>query len=517
MLPDQPPELLAARVSSGDGTRLYADATAGIAADLRWQRGAFVPDHAIVIDADSPRQRILGFGAALTDASAEVLLSMPSSHRSALLHELFATRDLSRREATALEGATQDIPTLGLTTLRLTIGSSDFSNSIYNYEPRPGAFTLQHDERRIVPLLDEIRSIQPDLRLIASPWSAPPWMKTRPTMFGRLGPGLARRTARPWLTWLGRRSRLDRRHFGDYANYLVRYCERMAELGHPVDLLTLQNEPGLAPGYPGMVMSVHDQIRLIADHLGPALAASSVHTRLLAHDHNWDAASKVLRLLGDPAAGRFLDGTAWHGYKGEPDAQSVVHRAFPKRSAHLTEITSFRDPKTLLAQPIAHDLRWHMRMIALGATRNWAESITYWNLALDGHGGPFLGPGAVPGRRHGSQMEGVVDVIASPQTNPAGNRQTTVRRNVGYYSLAHLSAVRPGARCLTSTGHETGYTLNAAFQNPDDSLVLIIASDARERRTTTIAVSGWHAELSLDPGDTVTMVISRSPRANSLQ
>lgn len=517
MLPDQPPELLAARVSSGDGTRLYADATAGIAADLRWQRGAFVPDHAIVIDADSPRQRILGFGAALTDASAEVLSTMPAPDRSALLRELFATRDATTRDATTRDTTALGLSSLGLTTLRLTIGSSDFSSSLYNYEPRPGAFTLRHDERRIVPLLDEIRRIRPDLRLIASPWSAPPWMKTRPTMFGRLGPGLARRTARPWLTWLGRRSRLDRRHFGDYANYLVRYCERMAELGHPVDLLTLQNEPGLAPGYPGMVMSVHDQIRLVADHLGPALAASSVRTRLLAHDHNWDATPKVLRLLGDPAAGRFLDGTAWHGYKGEPDAQSVVHRAFPKRSTHLTEITSFRDPKTLLAQPIAHDLRWHMRMIALGATRNWAESITYWNLALDGHGGPFLGPGAVPGQRHGSQMEGVVDVIASRQANPAGNRETTVQRNVGYYSLAHLSAVRPGARCLTSTGHETGYTLNAAFQNPDDSLVLIVASDARERRTTTIAVSGWHAELSLDPGDTVTMVISRSPRAISLQ
>ncbi|MCD7101712.1 glycoside hydrolase family 30 protein [Pseudoclavibacter sp. 13-3] len=487
MLPDQPPELLAARLTSGDSARLYADATASLAAGLRWQSGAFDPAHAIVVDTGSPRQRILGFGAALTDASAEVLSGMPAPERSALLHELFAT--------------------LGLTTLRLTIGASDFSNSPYNYEARPGAFTLRHDERRIVPLLDEIRCIQPDLHLIASPWSAPPWMKTRPTMFGRLGPGPTRRTPRAWLTWLGRRSRLARRHFGDYANYLVRYCERMAELGHPIDLLTLQNEPGLAPGYPGMAMSVRDQIRLIADRLGPALAASPVRTRLLAHDHNWNAVPAVLRLLGAPGSGQYLDGTAWHGYRGEPDAQSVVHRAFPQRSTHLTEITSFRDPKTLLAQPIAHDLRWHMRMIALGATRNWAESITYWNLALDGHGGPFLGPGSVPGRRGGSQMEGVVDVFADT---------TTVRRNVGYYSLAHLSAVRPGARYLPSSGHETGYTLNAAFQNRDDSLVLIVASDARERRTTTIAVEGWHAELTLDPGDIVTMVISRSSAPNSL-
>ena len=410
---------------------------------LHFEPGRAVqPTSAIILDATQVDQEIEGFGAALTDSAAWVLTSyLTAGAREHLLQELFSPTD-----------------GIGLGYLRVPVGASDFALYHYTYDDMPAGqrdpelrhFSIAHDEAYILPILRSVRAINPHLKIMASPWSPPGWMKRRWLPGNPLYGG-----------------RLRRDCYDIYARYLVAFVRAYADAGVGIDALTVQNEPEHAsPTYPSMRMHADEQAEFIRQHLGPALARAGLPTKIVIWDHNWSNPRYPIAVLNDPGAKRYVAGTAFHGYSfpPRPEAQSLVRAAHPDRDIYFTECTG------LIGSDFARDLRWIMRYLLIGATRHGARAVLLWNLALDEHGEPHTGAWA--------QCRGVVTVTAKGE----------VERNVEYYALGHASRfVVPGARRIAATS-TSGQIETVAFQNPDGTKVLIALNDGANLHTFTRAL-----------------------------
>src|SRR6267378_1571240 len=295
---------------------------------------------AIRVDSSRTYQQIDGFGASLTDSSAWLLSKkLTPAQRTTLLKQLFDTK----------QG-------LGLAILRQPMGSSDFSLADYSYddvppgESDPGLrrFTIDRDRQYIIPVLREALAVNPKLKIIASPWSPPGWMKTSGSVIG---------------------GTLLPSSFTPLARYFVRFVHSYEAAGVPIFAITPQNEPRNIPAdYPGMGMTAEEQTVFIREHLGPAFRDAHLETKIMAFDHNWDMIDFPDKLLSDPKAAEFSAGTATHCYGGSPEAQTKVHDHFPTKGM-------------LVAQA---DL-------IIETTRNWGQSVVLWNLALDQNHAPHLG------------------------------------------------------------------------------------------------------------------------------
>lgn len=409
------------------------------------------PTVAVAIDPQRRYQPIEGFGASITDSSAWLLQrKMRPRARAALLRELFAAPD---REPSAI----------GLGFVRLTIGASDFSLDHYSLDDVPAGeedptlrrFRLPRQQRDVVAVTRAARAINPQLRIMASPWSAPAWMKTGGSLI---------------------KGSLQDRHQEVFARYLLRYVDTLAAQGLPLFALTLQNEPAFEPeNYPGMRLGARQRIALIG-HLGPMLRAAGHDTRILDWDHNWDHPEEPIEVLSDPVASAHVDGVAWHCYGGEVSAQSQVHARFPDKSTYLTECSGGDwEPvrsggMTLLA-----------RDLIVGGTRHWARGVLLWNLALDSTAGPHAGGCG--------NCRGVVTL---------DTRTGRIVRNDEYYVLAHASRfVRPGAYRIDSTAG-TDQVDNVAFLDLDrNAIVLIAVNSSTGPRTLRVESPGRHFSYTL--------------------
>ncbi len=352
-----------------------------------------------------------------------------------------------------------------LSLLRQPMGASDFVDGpFYTYDDLPAGstdygmrhFSVEHDRQQILPLLRQALALNPALKVIATPWSPPAWMKTSGSLIG---------------------GRLidDPRIYGAYAQYFVKFIQAYQRAGVPIYAVTLQNEPqNRNPNaYPGMDMPVAQEAKLV-DALGPALQRAGLHTKLLGYDHNWsehpnDIASTPpgedpevdypFDLLRSDAA-QWLAGTAFHCYSGDQSRQTDLHNAFPDKEIWFTECSGSHGPTDPPAQVFSDTLKWHARNLVLGVTRNWGQSVVNWNLALDPSGGPHNGGCGT--------CTGVLTV---------GPGQT-VTRDAEYYTLGHLARfVRPGAVRIASSSFGTtgwnGQIMDAAFRNPDGSIALV--------------------------------------------
>lgn len=388
----------------------------------------------IVFDETKVRQEIDGFGAALTGSSVHVLTTdMDDNQRASLLKELFDP----------VEG-------IGIKYLRLTIGASDFSLADYTYNDQPpgqtdptqSEFSLGFDQQDMIPLLQQILAINPDLKIMGTPWSAPAWMKDNNNL--RNG------------------GSLQSSFYASYALYFVRYVEAMADAGIPIHAITMQNEPLVATAYPSMEVSPEQQIIFIRDHLGPAFEAANINTKIIVYDHNWDRPDYPLTVLADAGARQYIAGSAFHCYAGDKGVMQEVQNAYPEKGIYFTECSGGD-----FAPDFAENLSWNSRNLIIGAVRNSAKTVLLWNLALDQTSGPING-GC-------SDCRGVVTVNS-------GNGAVT--RNVEYYLLAHAGKfVQRGAVRIETPNTEGQGIHQVAFLNPDNSrVVLAFNSDSNEKR-----------------------------------
>jgi len=399
-------------------------------------------------------QEMVGFGAAITDASASLINGLPPPRREALLRDLFDPDS-----------------GIGLSFTRLTIGASDFSPRHYSFDDMPpgerdptlARFSIEPDHRDRIPVVQRALAINPRLKVMASPWSAPGWMKTSGKLIGG--------TLRPDA-------------FGPFAEYLLRYVEAYDSLGVPIYALSVQNEPHFEPpDYPGMRLEPAARARFIGEYLGPLLARERMGTVILDWDHNWDQPDSPLRVLADSVARRYIAGVAWHCYGGEVSAQTKVHDAYPALDAYFTECSGGE-----WAPSFADNLVWNVRTLIIGATRNWARGVLLWNLALDEQHGPHKGGCG--------NCRGVVTI---------DSRSGAVTRNVEYYALAHASRfVRPQARRIGSSSGVAGLE-SVAFRNPDGSRVLIVINTAAMEQRFVVRWGGNTLVYGLPAGAVATL------------
>ncbi len=408
----------------------------------------------IEVDTAKTFQSMVGFGAALTDASAWLLQTRLSpAQREALLQELFSPDS-----------------GIALGMVRLTVGGSDFSRAHYTFDDvAPGErddalrhFDIAPNRADVIPLMRRVRAINPDLWVMATPWSAPAWMKSSGSLY--------KGTLRPDA-------------YAAYAEYLRRLVDAFAAEGVPIALLSVQNEPHNEPAdYPGMRLTADQRADFVAHHLGPLFARRQLATQVVDWDHNWDAPESPLGVLADSLARRYISGVAWHCYAGDVAAQSRVHEAHPDKDTWFTECSG-----GAWAPNFGDNLKWNVRTLIIGATRHWARGVMLWNLALDERHGPHAG-GC-------NDCRGVVTIDSATGA---------VTRNEEYYALAHASRfVRPGAvRIASSSGVNDIETV--AFRNRDGTKVLIAVNSADVARTLAIQATGGRFPVTLPAGAVAT-------------
>lgn len=409
----------------------------------------------IYVNENHPYQQMDGFGASMTDSSAWLIgTKLAEAERHALLIDLFS-------------------PTkgIGISAVRLPMGASDFTNGPhYSYDDMPPGqtdpdlahFSIEHDMAYIVPVMQEVLQINPELKIIASPWSLPGWMKTTDSLLkGSLLP----------------------EYYDAYAGYFVKFIEAYQAEGIPIYAITLQNEPYFEPNnYPGMRIEPEDAAILVKDHLAPAFEEAGLDTKILIWDHNWDKWDYPLTFLEDADAKSQIDGVAFHCYAGTVLAQSIVHNAHPDQDLYFTECSG-----GAWVSSFADGLRSDMKSLTIGATRSWARTVIKWNLVLDTDYGPHNGGCA--------NCEGLVTIDAETGT--------VTQNNFDYYSIGHASKfVRPGAFRIASTSWPYNGLESVAFENPDGSKVLIVASTTTQSRTFAVRWGGRSLDYSL-PGDAV--------------
>jgi glucosylceramidase len=419
-------------------------------------RFAGVPANVPVIEvADTGGfQEMVGFGASITDASAILINGLPAEQREALLRELFDPDS-----------------GIGFSFTRLTIGASDFSPHHYTFDDMPpgqrdptlARFSIEPDRANRLPVVRRALAINPSLKVMASPWSAPGWMKTT----DRLVKGSLRPDA-----------------YDAFAEYLARYVDAYAAEGVPIFALTIQNEPHFEPGnYPGMRLDPPARARFIGQFLGPRLARGGSRTVIFDWDHNWDEPQSPLAVLGDSTARRYVAGVAWHCYGGDVTAQSTVHDSFPSVDTYFTECSGGE-----WAPKFGDNLVWNVRTLVIGATRNWARGVLLWNLALDENHGPHLGGCG--------DCRGVVTI---------DSKTGAVTRNVEYYALAHASRfVKPGARRIATAPNVEGLE-SVAFRNSDRSTALIVVNTASSDQRFAVRSKGGGFEYALPAGAVATL------------
>jgi glucosylceramidase len=375
----------------------------------------------ISVDPAQKYQEIDGFGFALTGGSAQHIIRMTAPERKKLLNELFGSGENA----------------IGISYLRLSIGASDLNDHVFSYNDlKPGEtdlklqqFDLGQDKKDVIPVLKEILAINPGIKIMGSPWSAPTWMKTNNNI---------------------QRGKLKEEYYPVYAQYFVKYIQQMKRQGIVIDAITIQNEPFNDGNTPSMQMFAKEQARFIRNNLGPAFRSTGIKTKIILYDHNCDAPEYPISILNDPEANKYIDGSGFHLYAGSISAMSKVHDAFPSKHLYFTEMMAVSRNSFNIAGPTDR--------ILIGASRNWSRNVILWNLAANAKNEPHTDNGGC------TMCQGAVTIEGDQ-----------VMRNTAYYVIAHASKFAlPGSVRIGST--QTTELGTAAFKRPDGKITLIVAN-----------------------------------------
>ena len=395
----------------------------------------------ITVDENTTFQTIDGFGYALTGGSASLINGL-GGNQSAFLTDIFSTAPGH----------------VASSFVRITIGASDLSSSDFTYDDMPSGqtdinlnnFSISKEMTDLVPVLKKIIAVNPSIKILATPWTAPVWMKTGAGGNGGFTGGS-----------------LNTAYYDAYARYFVKYIHAMAAQGITIYAITPQNEPLNPNNNPAMTMQSNEEANFIKNNLGPQFSANGIHTKIIAYDHNCDQPGYPEAVLGDSGANPYVDGSAFHLYAGDISALTTVHNAYPSKNVYFTE--------QFIGGPgnFGGDFGWHMNNLIIGAPRNWSRVVLEWNLAADPNYNPHTAGGC-------STCLGAVTI--------SGNNYT---RNTAYYTVAHASEfVYAGAKRISSNTF-SGSIQDVAFKNADGTKVVVALNTSSSSQTFKIK---WGSE-----------------------
>jgi glucosylceramidase len=403
-----------------------------------------------------------GVGGALTDSAATVIAALPAAQQQTVLASLFS-------------------PTngIGLNMVRLPMGSSDFSASgNYSYDDVASGttdttlahFSIAHDQTNIIPLLQSVATINPNMKLIASPWSPPAWMKTNGSMNG---------VANASTTT----SQINPAYFSSLASYFVDFIKGYQAQGLSIYAISAQNEPLNSNGtYPTAILTPTDESTFIATNLGPALTTAGLSSvKIFGMEDNWADTSYADTVL-QSSASTYLAGTSFHWYTGAVGAMSTVEALNQNKGVWFTEATDTVSCATTcptLTGPIlsASGFALQMQSLIIGVPQNHGRSVVAWNVALNQNEGP---------QNNGCKdCVGIVTIDSS--TTPA-----SVYFNTLYYALGHIGKfVTPGAFVIGTTTTASSAVQDTAFLNPDGSIVLVAFNASSSAAAVTVQ---WNSQ-----------------------
>lgn len=431
---------VACYVTSSDGSRLFAGER------IEYSKNSMSP-YKVTLQPQTTYQTIDGFGPAITGSSCYNLLRMTDENRAAILKKCFDPVD----------GA-------GFSFIRVHIGGSDFSMDEYSCCDETGIenFAIPRIEKEgIFPVLREILAINPDVKIMGSPWSCPRWMKGRvdnPTV--------------PFNSWTS--GRLNPNHYDAYALYFVKWIQEMEANGFPIYAITMQNEPLNHGNSMSLYMPWQDQLAFVKK-LGPALSGAGLATKVLTFDHNYnydniaDQRNYPLNIYADSEAARWLDGSAWHNYGGDVSELDHIRAAAPGKTIYFTE-ASIGSWNYNFASCVIDDFD----SIFLGTMSRYGKGVLLWNMMLDEKGSPYR-PGGC------STCYGAIEINSSDYK--------TLRYNSHYYNLAQCSKViLPGAVRIGTTGYTASGLNYLAFLNPDGSYAFVAVN--KNPAPQTVAIDG---------------------------
>jgi glucosylceramidase len=422
------------------------------APSIMWGAAADNPSSSsIVIRPERKAQEILGFGAAFTDAACYLFHQLPSEARDRLFHTLFARSEMN------------------LNVCRICIGSSDCSTAVFSYDdgnvdPDLRRFSIARDHEYVLPILRQVRSVNPELFLFASPWSPPGWMKSNGSMLG----GCMRHTYMP-----------------SYADYFLKFLRAYEAAGVPVQAVTVQNEVDADQDgtMPACAWPQDYEADFVTMHLGPLFQRAGISTKIWIIDHNYNLWGRAIAELETPDVRRYTNAIAWHGYAGEPEWIHRVQDAFPDTEMHWTE----GGPNYLAPDYLTNWTRWGETFCRI--LRSCCRSITAWSLISDEHGRPYVGSGA-------SGVGGTMLIHSNTQE---------ISYSGMFWALGHFSRfVRMRAKRIDSQSVNNNLQ-HCAFQNSDGAYVVVISNPGLEQ-SCQIRLADGTAEVVLTEDSLTTLV-----------
>ena len=389
----------------------------------------------VALDLSQTGQSIDGFGWMLNQGSAKLLMQLDANDRVAILRELYGKDGLHS------------------SMVRVAIGACDLSESDYTYadskdETLSNFVIAQQDLTSVIPILQEILTINPKVKVLACSWTAPTWMKSGAAWYNSYVDGT-----------------LKTDYYNLYADYFIKYLEAMAAWGIPVWGISVQNEPLNGSNDPSMKWTKETMYKFIAGSLGPKLRDSEYSsTRIIAYDHNCDVTDFPIHV----AKSKYVYGTAFHLYAGDISALSTVYNSSGKPVLFTEQYTS-KDGD------FSGDLSWHIQNVVLGSLKNHSTTALEWNLCSDPSYSIHTSGGC-------TTCKGALTI---------SNKQVSAR-NVSYYIIGHVSRViDTGARMIAATPSDNNINCVAALNTDGTIGVVAYCSSDQSRR---VAFSFHHPD-----------------------
>jgi glucosylceramidase len=362
---------------------------------------------------------------------------------------------------------------------RIPIGASDYAMDRYTLDETPddvtlAGFSIARDRERLLPFVKAAQAVKPNIRFWASPWTPPTWMKQGPF------------NATPFD---GGTMKGDDITLAAYAQYLIRFVQAYAAEGIAIETVSPQNEPGYSGTYPTCGWAPETYARLVGGHLGPAIAAAGLTTKIMLGSFNGGPGDTdiVGTVLGDATARGFVDvlGYQWgmQGKVGGVKSYLPVWQSEHKCGNYPWETKTFNP--NLAPNDNAYAVE------SWGLIRDWIRagvtSYSAWNMVLD-----TVGVG------NDSQRVWPQNALLTVDT-----AQKTLNVTPTYFVFRHVSQfVVPGAKVVATKGGDA-----VAFRNPDGSVVVVMYNAGAAKPTMTVAAAGKLLQFALPAAAWATVVV----------
>jgi glucosylceramidase len=389
----------------------------------------------IILNPQKTYQTHIGFGGAFTESAAYTLSLLPEEKQNEIIHAYFSEEGLNYN--------------LG----RTHIHSCDFALGNYTYveenDKELKTFDLSHEDTWVVPMIKKAQKYVPGLKLLASPWSPPAWMKSNNNM--NFGGKLLPEFYQPW------------------ANYYVKYFEEMKKRDISFWAMTVQNEPAAVQTWDSCIYTAEEERDFVKNYLGPTIEKSPFDVKILGWDHNRDIIiERATTMLSDKEASKYLWGIASHWYVSEQfENLSVVHELFPDKHLVFTEGCIEGGPR-----PHAwHTGERYARNI-IGDLNNHLEGWIDWNLILNEEGGP-------------NHVKNFCDapILVDRKTKE-------IIYNSSYYYIGHFSKfIRPEAKRIHAQSNLPQKVYQTSYKNVNGDIVVVLQNESDQDVDVTLVIN----------------------------